>query len=450
MTHEEMLRFQIYRNGSQESQSLALRIADFAQSRLGLRFPSATDNNYLVWPDNVLLMQTIARRKSSVTLNVSGPSTAYSDLASDSLRVVDARPGQSRLFVLNEAALEDVFTAIERSWRRHEDTGPGPDIIPSIRYWFTTHWPLTNEHKGEHHRNVYLQSGRQSVAQNMSPGDKVLIYESKTGPTIVEEFADGTRRRIAQGNGRSGIVTVAEIAEPLSRRPGSEGVAKYADGTEMNWAWKATTRHHVSNGFVAKPEVLRVLEYAPSYAMRGIGPMNSGLREISQSQYEDLLRMFVGSTQAKGTAPGGEEPPPGYGGPEGIDHRTLKEYVAACPSIALNEDRITTLKMEYSFRSGDRADVVLKDETGRFIGVEVEISQSDKQTEGLLQAIKYRHMVAVTEGVTFEECRAVLIAYSLSNRIKELCHRYDVTPIEIKRPTVEEWNVARARLNGFR
>jgi hypothetical protein len=212
----------------------------------------------------------------------------------------------------------------------------------------------------------------------------------------------------------------------------------------MNWAWKATTSHHVSNGFVPKADALRVLDYAPDYAMRGIGPMNSGLREISRDQCEELLHIFVSNPQAKGPAPGGEEPPPGYGGGEGIDHKTLKEYVATCPSIALGEDGITTFKMEYPFRTGDRADVILKDDTGRYIGVEVEISQNDKQIEGLLQTIKYRHMVAVTEGVTFEECRAVLIAYSLSNGIKELCRRYDVKAVEIKRELVEDWNAGRA------
>ncbi len=263
---------------------------------------------------------------------------------------------------------------------------------------------------------------------------------------MIEQLADGIDRRVPLRNGRRGIVTVADIAEPFSRRPPVEAITRYVDGTVMNWAWKATTAHHVSNGFTPKTDVLRVLDFEPNYTMRGFGKMNSGLREISKAEYDKLLSIFVANSQAAALAPGGKNPPPGHwteGGGEGPEHRILKEYVAAHPSIVLNEDQVTTIRMEYPFPSGDRADIALKDQAGRFIGVEVEILQNDSQIEGLLQAVKYRHMIAVMEGVTFEECRAVLVAYTLSDGIKRLCSRYDVQAIEIQRQPVEAWNAGR-------
>lgn len=446
MTHDDMLRFSKYRDGSAGSQQLALAVAQFVQERYGLA-PSATaDNEYLLYEGNFLLIQTIHQRTTSITLNLYGPPDAYADLVGPHARVTGGQAGYSKLYLTSDDCLEEAIAAIERSWQRrnpHEQNAAGAGVAGSPRYWLTTHWPLIQSNSDVHHRNIYLQEGHQSVGSQMRPGDKVLIYESVTGPTLVERLPDGTDCPMPRHVGRRGIVTVADVAHGFTRRPPQEAIEQYVDGTQMNWAWRATTTSHASNGFAPKAEVLRVLGYNPGYTMRGFGQMNSGLREIRKSDYEELLGIFVRHPRARGAAPGGKEPPHGPGGGEGPEHRLLKEYVAAHPGKVMGEEGITTLRMEYPFPSCDRADVVLRDAAGRYLGVEVEISQGDSQIEGLLQAIKYRHMLAVTEGVTFEECRAVLVAYRLSTGIRSLCAQYEVQPIEIARAAVQAWTAQR-------
>jgi hypothetical protein len=84
------------------------------------------------------------------------------------------------------------------------------------RYWITTHWPQYQRDPTPHKRGVYLQAGQEKVGRRLGPDDKVLIYESATGKTLLEELADGSRRPVALKPGRSGIVTAADVADNLT------------------------------------------------------------------------------------------------------------------------------------------------------------------------------------------------------------------------------------------
>lgn len=72
----------------------------------------------------------------------------------------------------------------------------------------------------------------------------------------------------------------------------------------------------------------------------------------------------------------------------------MKEYVAANPTDVLHEEGVRHLFTEYPFCTNDQADVVLEDEFGRVIGVEVEVAIDENNIAGLLQAIKYRYIVS--------------------------------------------------------
>jgi hypothetical protein len=313
-----------------------------------------------------------------------------------------------------------------------------------LRYWITTHWPLYRRNRSPHHDGVYLQEGTQEAGRELHEWDKVLIYESRGGKTRVETLVDGTTRPIESNPGRAGIVTVADISSSLTKVNPAQAIQTYTDGTTKNWAWEAKTKNHISSGFVPLAAVNRALGYAPGSVLRGFGDRNSGLKEIDKATYDTLVQLFRRSSEktAHAPAPGGKPPPPGHwreGGGEGPEHLALKEYVAKHPALVFGEPDIETVKVEYPFPSGDQADIILKDEAGRFIGVEIEIEQRDGQLEGLLQAIKYRHMVAVTEGARFDECRAALIAYRLAKTIKNLARKYDVETFELDRRKVTEW-----------
>jgi len=113
-------------------------------------------------------------------------------------------------------------------------------------------------------------------------------------------------------------------------------------------------------------------------------------------------------------------------GQESEEHLTLKNFVASNPSEVLGELGLITIRVEYPFPSGDRADIVLKDANGRTIGAEVEINVNNTLLAGVLQAIKYRYMLAVMEERKNFETRAFLIAKSISKDVISLCEKYDV------------------------
>ncbi len=111
---------------------------------------------------------------------------------------------------------------------------------------------------------------------------------------------------------------------------------------------------------------------------------------------------------------------------ESEEHRNLKEYVASNPAAILGEKGLETIKVEYYFPSGDKADIVLKDADGNIIGVEIEIHVHNNQLVGILQAIKYRYMLALMEERKYFETRAFLIAKSISQDVISLCEKYEV------------------------
>jgi hypothetical protein len=309
-------------------------------------------------------------------------------------------------------------------------------------YWFTTHWPHRVDQDDIHHRNIYLQAGKEHVGARIRAGDEVMIYESRTGDAIVIADAHGGTRVVKRKLGRMGAATVAEVAGQLEERPVDERVEHYASGRTRNWKWTAPTHAHFSNGFVPLKDVLRTLDLSPNYNMFGFGDANSGLRQIEPWQFDELLHIFRSNPTRKPIAPGGRRTKPGHpteAGGEGDDHLLLKQYVAANPAAVLGEKGVETIGSEFKFGTGDSADVALRDRVGRVIGVEIEIAQRKPELEGILQAIKYRHMLAVMFRQRFDESRAVLVAYELDAWVKALCDEYDVQWAEVERREVSAW-----------
>jgi len=71
MTHAQMSRFRKYRLGTPELQAMALAVAQFAEVEYGAT-PRETQNWYLRFPNNFLLIETIHSRQTSLTINVAG------------------------------------------------------------------------------------------------------------------------------------------------------------------------------------------------------------------------------------------------------------------------------------------------------------------------------------------------------------------------------------------
>jgi hypothetical protein len=188
----------------------------------------------------------------------------------------------------------------------------------------------------------------------------------------------------------------------------------------------------------------RILGYKESNPLRGFGDFHSGLKQIDKETYARLLAAFNRGTVRRPISETGELPTPGRsfeGGGESPEHRILKEYVAEHPTLvwAKRDVTVSHVATEYSFVTGDRADIVLRDDIGRVIGVEVEIEQAEGQHDGILQAIKYRYMLAPMFGLRFSETCALLVAYKLSPSAKRLCDQYDVEWRLVSRDAVKEW-----------
>jgi hypothetical protein len=116
---------------------------------------------------------------------------------------------------------------------------------------------------------------------------------------------------------------------------------------------------------------------------------------------------------------------------EGYAHRTLKESIAADPQKYLGET-LTLVQMEYPFPTNDRADVLFFDRSERFVVVEVEVDVGPNELPGLLQALKYKHMLALISGVRAENVRGMLVARSIAPAMKERALDYDIEFKEVR------------------
>lgn len=310
----------------------------------------------------------------------------------------------------------------------------------AMNYWLTTQWPPREGATTDGHSGIYLAEDNERAGLDIRPGDIVFIYESKGGRTEVREDVSGKKHYYKKIEGREGIVSVAEVTSSLMRDDTSE-ITRYANNTEIRWLWYANTSTLSNQGFVHRKEVNRILGYRENNPMRALGEMHSGLKKLTPLQYKNLLERFnannldINKLKQKLSVLG-----KGFGGgPESEEHRLLKEYVAVNPSVALGEQNLEHVCTEYQFPTQDRADIVLFDLYGKIIGVEVEVSVGKNQFAGLIQAVKYRHMLAVILGYPFEHSRSFLVAYEIDDEVVTYCRQYDIECFIVSMEDVSMW-----------
>jgi hypothetical protein len=315
---------------------------------------------------------------------------------------------------------------VKRS-RRGEDLLPAWRLQDRRRYWFNVHWPP--EKGKELNPDVLLADGTEDVGADLAVGDLVWIFESKTGRDRDVINPDGTKQPLVREVGRRAVVALSEIVERLQAI--DVPAQTYKDGSEKWWRWRARGRLVRSSGYIAHERANQLLGYNANNSMRGFGTRHSGLMELSRRTHDELLTAYcdsdpqlpVSSLPGKRGGPGGE----------GAEHRLLKERVAADPAGILGEAGLRHIKTEFPFQTGDRADIILEDGIGRFIGVEVEVTVDLDDLSGVLQAIKYPRMYALVAGRPYAEGRSFLVAHSISAEVKALCRKYDVECFEVRR-----------------
>ena len=121
-----------------------------------------------------------------------------------------------------------------------------------------------------------------------------------------------------------------------------------------------------------------------------------------------------------------QEPGP-VGSEESEAHRQLVEYVAANPCcIGVTEP--TRAMTEFSFITGDRADIVLFGSSETTI-VEVELQGATNFVTAIHRLQKYRALAAIAEGVPYGDphIKTVLAALDVEcGEVQKLAKRYDV------------------------
>jgi hypothetical protein len=306
-----------------------------------------------------------------------------------------------------------------------------------MNYWITTHWPpREGSDPNEIGDGVWLPDGREEAGKDFSPGDRILIYQSRNGRTEIRTLSDGSTEKILCIKGKEGFVAVGEALSKIYKN-GDAKPSKYIDDTEILWCWQADIKLLSKSGFLSREDANNILGYKKRYNYRGFGDFHSGLKKISKEEFDKLLTKFLNGDKiiTKTFPPNRSNISEG----ESLAHFLLKHYVASNPTDVFNDDGIEIIKIEYPFPTGDRADILFKDSLGKVIGTEIEIDVNDEEYEGILQAIKYRYMA---EPLTNRKCgdsRAVLIAYSISKKMKEICKNYNVECIEINKIVVNDW-----------
>ena len=308
--------------------------------------------------------------------------------------------------------------------------------IMKRNYWLTTHWPPEIDTPADF--SVYLYHGTQQVGTDIKRGDRVWIYQSKSGRKVVRENIDGSKEKVKREQGKEGVVALMEVVSKIhdsDRQP-----EKYEDGSEKWWRWRADTKLINQSGFIPRIELNPIMGYKLRYNYHVFGDGRSGLKRISMETHEAILETF-NQHQPPETKPitrdSHEYSLHGHGkGGEGKIHKALKERIAANPSQVLGENGLSLIKIEYPYPTGDRADLILKNSENQYIAVEVEVGVDLSDISGVLQAIKYSRMYAVECRREFEEVKAYLVAHKISNEVIELCKRYGIETFVINHEAI--------------
>lgn len=301
-----------------------------------------------------------------------------------------------------------------------------------MRYWLTTHWPRKEDQViDKPPSGLWVQEDKRHLIDRVSVGDLAFIYESRSGPTVVRTYADGSIKRIRRRRGREGIVALVEVTD-MAYQPEDSRPEQFADGHRAWWRYCALTRSVNSAGFIPRRRVNSALGFAHNYVFHGFGEEHSGLKEIPKRVFKRLLSEFKADTlpdeakrvrRAAGHCIGA--------GGEGPEHKALKLRIADDPARFLAELGLELWAVEFPMATGDKIDLVLKDALGRFVAVEVEVRCGVAELAGPLQCMKYRALLSYFFDRPIAEVRCILVAHSIHARVRGRCSAHSIETITV-------------------
>lgn len=155
-----------------------------------------------------------------------------------------------------------------------------------MNYWITTQWPLDINQPREW--AVWLpDDGRQEAGRELQAGDRVLVYESRSGRCKLVRQPDGSTRRIPRAVGKTGVIGIIRLTEALVEVPGAQR-QDYDDGSSIRWGYRARGTPLMGGGLVPRVIVNRILDYKPGYNFHGFGDKHSGLKKLTLAEYGAL------------------------------------------------------------------------------------------------------------------------------------------------------------------
>lgn len=299
-----------------------------------------------------------------------------------------------------------------------------------MNYWLTTHWPRSQHTPdSEPHADVWVKDGQWDVIQQLAPGDLVFIYEAQSGPLPLGRKPDGSRYRLPKAQGKAALVALVRVTQRAFQPPDS-APDLYDNGEEMWWRYRASTESVNSGACIPREEFLPLIGYSPNWNLHGFGDNHSGVKRLTAKQFTALREMYEGLAdredrrRVERNSRGGQF---GGTGGEGDVHRALKERIAADPSGVLGELGLRLEKVEFPFGcTGDRIDVLLRDQDKRYVAVEVEVDCDRNHLAGALQCMKYRAMLAYYFERPLEEVRCILVAHDIASEVKTRCAAFEI------------------------
>jgi hypothetical protein len=309
-----------------------------------------------------------------------------------------------------------------------------------VRYWISAQAPPLEGSPDQKFDLLWLAAGREAAGLQLEAGDLVLVYRSRSGRAVRRREADGTEGWVRTVAGPKGIAAVAEVEDRVAHDP-EIGTTEYADGTSLSWSWRAPINAFAIDGYVPLSEVNRILGFKPSYNFGGFAYRNSGLREIEARQYWALVEIFRSNAKtlrpARDPVRSSRPLQPDAPGEEQGARRLLVEFVAADPTLALREAGLQTLTVARELPAGDRADIVLEDRAGSIVAVQVEAEKDCLAT--IAHASIRRAMLELVMGCRLGQSRAFVVAYSVSQEMRQLCASYGVECFAVDRGLVRSW-----------
>jgi hypothetical protein len=193
-------------------------------------------------------------------------------------------------------------------------------------------------------------------------------------------------------------------------------------------------------------EAVRVLYFAQALLQRaisGIGFEPDPFRLVFTDRAEAMRPFSPSAPDVPGLVAarraGGRR---GGGGGEGPVHAALKAMVKEDPVHTvgerltyLSEDLSERLGDEVTFVTGDRVDLLMKDETGNYVVIEIEPVIGPGDHVGFHQAAKYWVLVAVAKEIGLDRVRRMVVATSIDRELRDRYERlYGIEWAEVPMP----------------